>query len=134
MLPVRAKWVPQQAQQSAPSIRTMRTSPSISFLLRYSRCVSSSGVGTKASIGTFFQMTSLAKRSIFSASSRVMEPLKSIVTASLPMWKPTLSYPKSRWVSPEKMCSPLCCWVISRRLASSTSPRTRSPTASARSV
>ena len=43
----------------------------------------------------------------------------SIRTASLPMWKPTFSAPNSRCRVPDRMCSPVCCCILSNRQSQS---------------
>src|SRR5699024_11404395 len=49
----------------------------------------------------------------------LMGTLVSIRTASLPMWKPTFSAPNSRCRVPDRMCSPVCCCILSNRQAQS---------------
>ena len=57
-----------------------------------------------------------------------MSALKSIVTTSAPMWKPTLSQWKRSQMRPEQMCSPECCCMWSKRRAQSILPETLFPT------
>ena len=122
--PLDRRWVPQQAQQSAPGQETIRTCPVRAFLLRYASFSSSAGEGKETSTTRSSQMYWLARRSTSSTSSGVSWVSKSMVTSSWPMWKPTLEQWNRPHRMPLTMCSPLCCCMKSNRRAKSTCPDT----------
>ncbi len=56
-----------------------------------------------------------------------MGTLVSMRTASEPMWKPTFSAPNIWCRMPERMCSPVCCCILSNRQSQSMQPVTAAP-------
>ena len=77
--PVRARWVPQQAQRSPPA-STSRTGPSSAFLLRYSVQASASGSGTQQRTGVSARTAALASASASASCAAVSGMLVSIRT------------------------------------------------------
>ena len=78
--PVRFTCGAQHAHTSYPGTVTILTCPSISILLLYSSCASSSLDGYVTSIGIFFEMATFTSCSTSAISSGEITPLKSIVT------------------------------------------------------
>jgi len=69
----------------------------------------------------------LAASSAACRPSAEMGTLVSMRTASEPMWKPTFSAPNIWCRMPERMCSPVCCCILSKRHSQSMQPETAVP-------
>ena len=121
--------MPQQVQTSAFSTATMRRMPcKLALNLRIGSFVASSLSKFNTVMGRFSQMIALDSCSTCISSSSLKALSKSTVTVSSFIWKPILLESKSFQHTKERICSPQCCCILSRRTAQSKVTSTCAPT------
>ena len=109
MAPVRATWVPPQAERSNAGTSTSRSAPSRAGSLRSGSAFASSAEAKRTATSRSSHTTRLASSTARSTWVGGNVAARSIVDDSLPRWKLTVAASHARTSAADSTCCPVCC-------------------------